>query len=461
MRLFKGILLSLLITPALFSNHSDANNIKKLDAGMGIMSENGSFELLMQIDGNLVLYKTHAPHLSCAASPSSCSGLWSSATRHADRLAMQSNGNLVIYDAPNNEVVWTSQTPEHPGAILKLVDDGRLVIYDSAGQKEIWATAPTPIPPHIQALVIVEHARRGDWYQVNLFNGDVNAVAPNGDTALSIAIPQALWSKQEFERQTDEGSDGVYYINVKNAIYNLLNSGAKFSEAQEDSMRQLNDGSINHLLDSFLPNKTPLFIEIALEKNQKLPAGNWQVRFYDKSNQIKQTSPLNLQENISVPDMATGFRLELNNEIKESMSFIRNSEKMINYVLKMTEIVECSNTLDSSSKRKTLKESSYITFIPRGMPEGLGLELEQHVSWKWAPILWNQQTVLFGGSPFMKNIPKEDIPMRKTYHARAVELTQSFSLNGAFDHTVTIDCKKGFKYSLTVKKTAVQDQGDL
>lgn len=77
----------------------------------------GSYRLTLQYDGNLVLYRgTHA--------------MWSSRTngKPVSYLAMQSDGNLVLYDR-NDHAVCSTRTYNHPGAFLAVQDDGNLVIY--------------------------------------------------------------------------------------------------------------------------------------------------------------------------------------------------------------------------------------------------------------------------------------------------------------------------------------------
>jgi hypothetical protein len=52
-------------------------------------------------------------------------------------LAMQGDGNLVVYTS-DNRPVWASGTWGHPGAVLRVQDDCNMVIYD--GPYAIWAS---------------------------------------------------------------------------------------------------------------------------------------------------------------------------------------------------------------------------------------------------------------------------------------------------------------------------------
>jgi hypothetical protein len=70
------------------------------------------------------------------------SKLWESRTagRGASKLAMQADGNLVIYDRTLEKPLWSTNTNGHHGAFLALQEDGNVVIYTS-DRKPVWATA--------------------------------------------------------------------------------------------------------------------------------------------------------------------------------------------------------------------------------------------------------------------------------------------------------------------------------
>ena len=95
------------------------------------MSPNGVFRLVLQPNGELVLYMVEAAH----ARP-----LWSSQTARAavQGCFMQADGNLVLA-AVDGSVLWHSGTAQHPGAQLEVQDDGNVVIYD-ASHTPLWAT---------------------------------------------------------------------------------------------------------------------------------------------------------------------------------------------------------------------------------------------------------------------------------------------------------------------------------
>lgn len=100
---------------------------EKLPRGAARRSCDGRFELVMQDDGNLVLYQI-------GVGP-----LWGTATdgTNAEHAIMQSDGNLVVY-APQGVPLWGSGTQGYPCSRLVVQDDGNLVIY--AGNAPLWSS---------------------------------------------------------------------------------------------------------------------------------------------------------------------------------------------------------------------------------------------------------------------------------------------------------------------------------
>ncbi len=108
-----------------------------LRANEKIVSPNGLHTLIMQGDGNLVLYFYDGQ------------ALWNSKTNGTDAsyVIMQADGNLVIYN-DSNQPKWHSQTNGNQNAFLVLQDDGNLVIYTTNNQP-VWATYTTVQTPNI------------------------------------------------------------------------------------------------------------------------------------------------------------------------------------------------------------------------------------------------------------------------------------------------------------------------
>jgi hypothetical protein len=91
-----------------------------------LSSQDNSSTLVLQGDGNLVLYRS--------------TGLarWATSTSNAVSAVMQGDGNFVLY-APGGLAVWDTGTWGHPGAFLVVQDDGNVVVYDPQGTA-LWAS---------------------------------------------------------------------------------------------------------------------------------------------------------------------------------------------------------------------------------------------------------------------------------------------------------------------------------
>lgn len=113
-----------------------------LSPGQYIQSDNGKYRTIMQTDGNLVTYTT----IDSVA-------VWQSGTygNPGSALAMQKDGNLVIY-APGNRAIWNTRTVGHPHSLVRIQADGNLVVV-AAGNISVWdskstrkAARPNPSP---------------------------------------------------------------------------------------------------------------------------------------------------------------------------------------------------------------------------------------------------------------------------------------------------------------------------
>lgn len=90
---------------------------QQLTTGQSLISCDGRFDLTLQTNGNLVLYQGSTP-------------LWASGTagRGAARVAMQYDGNLVIYSA-SGQALWSPGIHSCCGIFwLSVQNDGNLVI---------------------------------------------------------------------------------------------------------------------------------------------------------------------------------------------------------------------------------------------------------------------------------------------------------------------------------------------
>lgn len=87
------------------------------------------YQLILQTDGALVLYKVFPSGAKDA--------LWATGGPGAVRVAMQKEGNLVVYGA-NNRVFWATDNGGHPGAFAVLQPDGNFVVYQKDGKSVLW-----------------------------------------------------------------------------------------------------------------------------------------------------------------------------------------------------------------------------------------------------------------------------------------------------------------------------------
>jgi hypothetical protein len=105
--------------------------------GQSRVSHNNQYELVLQTDGNLVLYQKTSDNAPLEKAVQR----WMSYTKgkDVDRLVMQRDGNLVIYPfstakqkCPNLQIcdnsIWQTGTGGHPGSHLKVQDNGEVVI---------------------------------------------------------------------------------------------------------------------------------------------------------------------------------------------------------------------------------------------------------------------------------------------------------------------------------------------
>jgi hypothetical protein len=92
-----------------------------------LTSKSGELALVMQADGNLVLYAPGGQHVWEAGTD----GQWVS------RAVMQEDGNFVLYGPVG--AIWSSHTHDHPGSSLVLQDDGNVVVFNPE-RRPLWAS---------------------------------------------------------------------------------------------------------------------------------------------------------------------------------------------------------------------------------------------------------------------------------------------------------------------------------
>jgi hypothetical protein len=165
-RLFGVAILFAFFSPAM-AQQSVLHANEWLMPGEYMRSPNGKYELRMQHDGNLVLYRA-----------SNMQVLWHSNTYMYPglRAVMQGDGNFVLYDGwvdyGQYYSYWHSNTWQHHGSTLHLQDDGNLVIYRSDGYVP-WHTNT----PQLNGC----YATYGGWaFCVGLQSGNLGEIVGYG-----------------------------------------------------------------------------------------------------------------------------------------------------------------------------------------------------------------------------------------------------------------------------------------
>jgi hypothetical protein len=95
-----------------------------LGVNQQLVSSNGKARMVMQTDGNLVLYRVADNR-----------ALWASGTygKPMTQALMQTDGNFVGYNAGKTIAYWSSGTYGYPGASVVLGDDGDLQVVHPSG----------------------------------------------------------------------------------------------------------------------------------------------------------------------------------------------------------------------------------------------------------------------------------------------------------------------------------------
>ncbi len=99
---------------------------ERLQPGEKLVSDGGRYHLVMQGDGNLVIFANGTP--IWATGTNGRSGAW---------LGMQGDGNLVMYH--NGVAVWATGTNPNSDVRLVMQTDGNLVLYTPEG-RALWCS---------------------------------------------------------------------------------------------------------------------------------------------------------------------------------------------------------------------------------------------------------------------------------------------------------------------------------
>jgi hypothetical protein len=103
---------------------------EELHSGQELISSRGWFAVAMAADGNLVVYRRQTRHT-----------VWLSGEEHhtGGYAVMQGDGNFVA-QAPDGTPYWSTDTSGNDGAWLIIHDDGNLVVYNKPGNQPLWTS---------------------------------------------------------------------------------------------------------------------------------------------------------------------------------------------------------------------------------------------------------------------------------------------------------------------------------
>lgn len=177
------LMLAILIGPAAKASAADYTlNLvagQTLYPGDALWSPNHLYRLLMQSDGNLVLYSMPGNK-----------PFWATGTTRypGSVLQMQGDGNLVVY-APGHVAVWASNTANHPGTVLQMQNDANAVLY-APGHVAIWATNAQYIAgcQDGNRTQAAQYATTGNWYNPVPVVAWDDRIGPTEDSAGTVEL---------------------------------------------------------------------------------------------------------------------------------------------------------------------------------------------------------------------------------------------------------------------------------
>lgn len=263
---------------------------RSLSRGQEMLSNNKSFVLKMQTDGNLVIYRRD-----------NNGAIWASGTngRGGYRATMQGDGNLVIYQS-NNHPIWDTRTHGRGGDKLVMQDDGNLVIYD--GSRPIWASNSVThnvISPEkrveeerlrkaaeaqrrqANALLLQKEAKRKELAPVILYENE-----NFGGKAQYLDEGQKDW---DLNRLREIGNDKISSLKIKKGYYVEAYSNEGFKGEKKTFTKEIkNLGGFNDKISSIkvIKGKSEATVVEIFEhenftgKSQKFSVGNFDVDFF-------------------------------------------------------------------------------------------------------------------------------------------------------------------------------------
>lgn len=171
-----SVLLAFIITLA-FSNAAQAGNTLAAETNLtaGQVLTNGIYALIMQGDGNLVVYANAGQR-----------SIWDASSRGGSYARMQMDGNFVVYNS-NGTWRWTSKTggkPYNMGYLLTLNNDGSLQISIGNGPATVITPRDPALPPSFPTCPVARQ------YPTCVFPGSFGQFT---SFVLACSIAEAKW----------------------------------------------------------------------------------------------------------------------------------------------------------------------------------------------------------------------------------------------------------------------------
>jgi len=157
------------------SNRFQLNAGQVLNPGQSVVSPNGQYNLVMQSDGNLVLYVVGERPL------------WDTSTwGHPGAYAvMRTDGNLVVYGS--GRALWASGTSGNPGAGVNVQSDANVVVYSNYG-RALWDSG------RVNAEMTPNGTLQDGWMLISPNRQYELVMQADGNLVLYLIGQRALWS---------------------------------------------------------------------------------------------------------------------------------------------------------------------------------------------------------------------------------------------------------------------------
>jgi hypothetical protein len=211
---------------------------QKLNVGQVLASDNGLYYLILQQDGNLVVYNNQDK------------ALWAAGTsgKKSAYLIMQTDNNFCVYPSSGSGAFWCAMS-EGSGAVQASMDnDGVLRLYNSAN-KAVW-TFGTPVGP---------------------FNNTPSAIKPVTNTYSPYAVPVFIagtygcgpWGTTSFP---DKTANWIWYSQMSNTNANTNATAVTIQYIWNNNFNIPLEGKLNIIIDNYadvLLNGTQIATNIA------------------------------------------------------------------------------------------------------------------------------------------------------------------------------------------------------